>query len=321
MLPNAPHTNALDLVAATPQARKHLEQLLESSDFLHLTTSGEHYPNSAGTGLPLLRLHTPLCSATVALQGAQLLDFECEQGEPLLWVSPRCNFSAGTALRGGIPICLPWFGPHPSDSKKPKHGFARNQPWQLDRALMLSNGSAELTFTFASPANALFEFDFTAQLTMILGKTAKLAITVTNTDSKAFACSWVLHSYHKVSSLDKVRVKGLAGKTYLDNLESHTEKYQPDDVHFSGEVDRIFPGVENELTIETSPRIAIKHGGCPSVVVWNPGAELAAKMADVGAGNEQHYICVERGAVLQEQWHLTAGESKSAWIEFAEIAE
>lgn len=315
MLPNALHS-----VSSTPQQLKHLAQLLEGNDFLQLTSSADYFPNSQGAGLPLLRVETPLCRALIALQGAQLLEFSRAQGEPLLWVSPNCNFTAGVALRGGVPICLPWFGPHPSDGKKPKHGFARNRPWQLDKALMLSDGTAELTFSFASPANELFEFDFTAQLTMTLGKTAKLAITVTNTDSRAFACSWVLHSYHSVSSLSDVRVKGLAGKTYLDNLENHAEKYQADDVSFSGEVDRIFPGVDNNLTIETSPRATIMHHNCPSVVVWNPGAELAAKMADVGAGNEQGYVCVERGAVKQEQWNLHVGESRSAWVELTETA-
>lgn len=186
---------------------------------------------------------------------------------------------------------------------------------------MLDSGAAELTFLFTSPANDLFAFDFTAQLILTLGATAKLALKVSNTDSKPFPCSWVLHSYHSVSSLADVRVKGLAGRHYLDNLENHAEKIQRDPVSFNGEVDRVYPAIDQELSIQGTPAIAIRHHNCPSVVVWNPGAELAAKMADVGAGNEQHYICVERGAVMQEQWHLAAGESRSAWLEFAEITD
>lgn len=296
-----------------------LQRLLADNNFLQLVSSREQYPQSPGRGLPLLRLQTPLCNAVIALQGAQLLEFTTTHGTPLLWLSPNCNFSQGTALRGGVPLCLPWFGPHPTDANKPKHGFVRNRTWHLSAAGILENGCAELTFSFASPANELFEFAFSAQLTMTLGKTAKLAIAVTNNDSKAFACSWVLHNYHAVSSLEDVRVIGLSGKTYLDNLEKHAEKYQAEDVKFSGEVDRVFPGVDNSLEIQGQPSIAITHHNCPSVVAWNPGAALAATMADVGAGNEKDYICVERGAVLQEQWHLQPGESKSAWMEFQEI--
>ena len=296
-----------------------LKKVLHDNDFLQLISSSEQYPGSQGSGLPLLRLQTPLCHAVIALQGAQLLEFSTANGKPLLWLSPNCNFSAGTALRGGVPVCLPWFGPHPTDPKKPKHGFARNQPWQLNNAALLSDGTAELTFAFNSPANELFAFNFSAELSMTLGNTVKLAITVTNNDTQAFDCSWVLHSYYKVNSLNTVRVQGLAGRTYLDNLENHAEKYQQGDVDFPYEVDRVFPDIKNDLTIVNESSIAITHHNCPSVVVWNPGAGNAAKMADVGAGNEQQFICVERGAVMQERWNLKAGESESAWVELREI--
>lgn len=313
------HPNALHLTSSAMQQSPQFDQLLQRNSFLQLTFSNEQYPNSQGSGLPLLKVQTPLCSAVIALQGAQLLEFKTTQGKPLLWLSPNCNFTEGTALRGGVPVCLPWFGPHPTDPKKPKHGFARNQPWQLHNATLLNDGSALLTFTFNSPANDLFAFHFSAELTMTLGKTAKLEFTIKNSDEQAFDCSWVLHSYYHVSSLTDVRVKGLASKHYLDNLEKHAEKYQHGDVNFPYEVDRVYPNIDNALIIESSPHIEITHHNCPSVVVWNPGADNAAKMADVGTGNEQHYICVERGAVLDEQWNLNAGESRSAWMEFKEV--
>src|SRR5690606_34335953 len=102
--------------------------------------------------------------------------------------------------------------------------------------------------------------------------------TVKNTDASAFSCSLALHSYHPVSSLADVRVKGLAGKYYLDNLENHAQKFQQDDVSFDGEVDRVFLAVDNSLLIEGQPAIEITHHNCPSVIVWNPGATLAAKI-------------------------------------------
>lgn len=293
-----------------------VKNLIDRSDFLQLTTSTAEFPGSHGTGLPIIRLSTPACTALIAIQGAHLLSFCAQDGTPLLWVSPNCNFTPGVALRGGVPVCLPWFGPN-IDPKKPKHGFARNHDWQLSDATLLVNGDTELSFTFSSTANELFNFDFSTQLTMTLGENIKLEIAINNTDNKAFDCSWVLHSYHPVSSLADVRVKGLAEKTYLDNLENHTAKIQHGDVNFPAEVDRVFPGISNDIEIAGTPHIGIRHHNCPSVVVWNPGAN-ATNIADIGAGNEQGYICVERGAVLAEKWNLLAGETKKAWAEISE---
>lgn len=298
---------------------KHLQTLLDRCDFLQLTSSADALANSKGAGLPLLQVTTAKCRALIALQGAHLLNFYTATGKPLLWISPNCDFTPGVALRGGIPVCLPWFGPHPTDSSKPKHGFARNRDWQLIDAALNDEGNAKLVFEFNSAANELFAFNFRAQLVMDLSDSVKQTLSITNTDSQPFDCSWVLHSYFPVKSLADVRVEGLAGTTYLDNLEQHAAKSQDGDVDFPYEVDRVFPGVNNPVGIIGSPRIHITHDNCPSVVVWNPGAANAAKIADIGAGNEQGYICVERGAVLAEKWHLVAGETKTAWMEIKEI--
>lgn len=296
-----------------------LQSIVDKCAFLTLSTSSRELLNSKGTGLPVIKLSTLKCSALIAIQGAQLLNFCSSDGKPLLWLSPNCDFTAGVALRGGIPVCMPWFGPNAVDPQKPKHGFARNRDWRLAAAHLLNDGSAQLIFDFQSATNELFDYAFTAQLTMTLGNTIKLALNITNTDKKAFDCSWVLHSYHPVSSLKDVQVKGLMNRRYLDNLENHTQKTQSHDVTFPDEVDRVFPTIENDVEILSSPHISIKHHNCPSVVVWNPGATNAAKIADIGAGNEQQYICVERGAVLGEKWTLLAGESKMAWVEISEI--
>lgn len=300
-------------------AASKLKALLQQNPFLQQVSSRELYPDAPGQGLPLLRVQTPICSAVISLQGAQLLEFKTVTGFPLLWLSPNCKFTPGTALRGGIPLCLPWFGPHRTDVRKPKHGFARNNLWELCDAKISSADECDLTFAFSSAANDVFAYDFHAELRMTLGRSVKLELTVTNSDSRDFNCSWALHSYHPVASLADVRVKGLTGRIYLDNLENHTPKLQTEDVKFTGEVDRAYPAIENSLIIVGQPGIEITHHNCPSVIVWNPGAKNAAAIADIGAGQEQGYICVERGAILGEEWNLTAGESKTAWLEIKEI--
>lgn len=305
------HTNSFD-----QDSVQDLEKIIARCDFLSLTNSKESYPQAPGTGLPLLRVNTELCSAIVSLQGAQLLEFKTQNGEPLLWVSPHCDFTPGTALRGGIPICLPWFGPQPG---KPKHGFARNNFWQLADARRLADGSVELEFLFVSYLNSLFAFDFSAELRMTLGNSIRLELAVNNTDEEDFDCSWVLHNYFTVRHLNDVYVRGLTDRDYIDSLDSNSIKHQHGDVRFENAVDRVYPDIQNNLQIMGTPTIEITHHNCPSVVVWNPGSEAAAAIADIGAGQEQFYICVERGAVHAEKWHLPAGTRMSAWMEIKQI--
>ncbi len=303
----------------TAASTQQLQQLVAKSPFLTLTNSKELYPDASGTGLPLLTVETSLCSAVISLQGAHLLEFKTTNGDPLLWLSPNCDFTAGTALRGGVPLCLPWFGVNQADPTKPKHGFARNQFWEFSGAREQADGSVELGFLFQSDANDLFAHDFSAEVRMTLGSSAKIELTINNTDTADFECSWAMHNYHRINSLADVRVEGLSGRNYFDNFENYAEKNQSGNVSFSGPVDRVYPAIENPVLINGSPSIEITHHNCPSVVVWNPGTEAAAKIADIGAGNEQFYICVERGAVLGEKWHLPAGTRMSAWMEFKQI--
>jgi len=305
------HINKLD-----QDSTQALEKLVATCNFLRLTTSSDYYPGSLGAGLPLLIVETTLCSAVISLQGAHLLEFKTTDGDPLLWLSPNCNFTPGHALRGGVPVCLPWFGRNPNTSKELKHGYARNNFWQLGDAHLLPNGSAELEFLLQSDANELFPYDFSAELRMTLGHSVKIELTINNTDTEDMECSWVLHNYHRVESLENVRVEGLNPRTYLDNLDNHQEKFQADPVTYSSTVDRVFPNVEHSVKIVGSPSIEISHYNCPSVVTWNPGAEAASKMPDIGEGQEAFFICVERGSVLAEKWLLPAGTSKSAWMEF-----
>lgn len=299
------------------QARLALEDIIKHHNFLSLTSSKTHYPAAPGSGLPLLVVNTPLCKAVISLQGAQLLEFKSVDSDPLLWLSPNCDFTPGMALRGGVPLCLPWFGPHPTDKQKPKHGFARNMLWQLGEAHLMQDGQVELEFLFVSEANDLFPYDFSAELRMTLGTSATLELTVNNTDSEAFNLSWAMHHYYRVGKSSGTKVTGLSEKNYLDNLEGLTEKFQDGELVIDAALDRVYPGVENFLSIESvNSTITVKHVNCPSVIVWNPGEEAAGKMADVGAGQEVFFLCVERGAVLREAWQLTAGSSATATVAF-----
>ncbi|WP_232522361.1 D-hexose-6-phosphate mutarotase [Marinimicrobium alkaliphilum] len=293
-----------------------LDLLLAEHRFLRLTHSSDVLSDASGAGIPLLQVVTDHCVALIALQGAQLLSFQALNQAPLLWLSPACDFTPGKPLRGGIPVCLPWFGPHPTDDGQPKHGFARTRDWALETAAMSDDGSVTLVFALDSPGHPGFEHPFRARLTMVLNQRIKLDLTIHNIGEKPFETTWALHSYHPVQDLKAARVLGLKGRDYLDNLAQLARKTLTEDLAFNGEVDRAFPGVDEPLMVETGEhRIHIEHANCPSVITWNPGPENAAGMADVGAGNEQGFVCVERGAVHDDAWTLAPGETRQAQLE------
>lgn len=290
-----------------------LGDILAHCDFLTLTDNTQLYPDHPGNGLPLLHINTTECQAVLALNGAQLLSFKPSGGHELLWVSPNCRFSAGTSLRGGIPLCLPWFGPHPSDSQQPKHGIARTQPWTLQAAKRDDQGRASLTLGFTHRANASFNHDFSAELTLTLGASVSLSLTLNNHSDTAFNASWVMHTYFAVSDISQVQVMGLDGCDYTDKVAGGTRLTQQGPLIFCGEVDRVYEGVLHDISMtDRQRRLDIKSQGCPSVVAWNTGATLAAHIADIGADNHRGYVCLERGACANDAWLLQPGASQQA---------
>lgn len=288
-----------------------LEQQLQNVPEVALSHSTVNYPDRTHQpGLPLLEIDNPHCRAVVALQGAQLLEFTPHGGDALLWLSPNAIFSPGKAIRGGIPVCLPWFGVNQHAPEQPKHGFARNRDWQLQHIATDPDGETRLGFGFEYNGTepALFPYPFSARLSLRLSQQLELTLMVANTGTDTLPLSWALHSYHPVADLAATRVTGLDGCRYLDNTRGLAPAVQTGEVRFSGEIDRAYERVGRTQVIEGNPRIVINGENCNSAIVWNPGAELAAGIGDIGAGNYAGFVCVERGAAFGDARHLHAGE-------------
>ncbi|MDO3386353.1 D-hexose-6-phosphate mutarotase [Gilvimarinus sp. SDUM040013] len=294
------------------QSLDELQRLVSEQPFLTLTDSQTLYPNHPGTGIDMLSVKTELCEASIALNGAQLMSFTPAGGEELLWVSPNCQFSPGASLRGGIPLCLPWFGPHPSDSNRPNHGIARTATWQLSSASQNDAGVCTLVLRFEHQADEHFEHNFSAQLSLILGHVPHLTLALSNHSADSFAASWVMHSYFATGDIATTRVEGLDGRAYSDKVAGGKYFTQSGPVTFAGEVDRVYEDIQLPITIEGTRRTRVEGDNCPSVVVWNTGSALAADIEDIGPNNHAGYVCVERGACLGDTWRLTAGETRQA---------
>lgn len=310
-----------------------IEQLIKDCPCVSLCSTKKHYPHHTDNDdLALLKVDSAFCSAVISLQGAQILEFDAkpklalgasrltEPASPLLWLSPLASFKQGKSIRGGIPVCLPWFGVNQTNPEKPKHGFLRNNLWQLARCEQSADQHIELQFTYQHAAQtalekALFEFPFSASLTLSLDRNLTLTLEVNNMGNDLMPLTWALHSYHPVDELNTAKVMGLSGQEYLDNADKLERKLQPvnKQIEFSDEVDRVYTNSPGTLRINNIKPIWIESQNAPTAIIWNPGKSLGESMPDVGE-YYRDYVCVERGAAFDDEVELKANEALEARV-------
>lgn len=288
-----------------------------NSDSIHFTDSKKLY--GSAEVLPCIMVKTSRCTAVVALQGAQLLSFKPIGDRDWLWLSPLAKFQTGVAIRGGIPICAPWFGVNRQHTALPKHGFVRNRMWQLTGADELDEHLVRLRFKFLSDIGDTenFPWPIYAELEMYLADEVSLSLRIGNMGELPMPLSFAFHSYFAVDDLSHVEIPELAGQQYLDNTDALTTKLQPTALRFSDEVDQVYNGVATSQSLcagEDVIYVAAQH--CDTAIVWNPGARLATHMSDIG-NHFFEYVCLERGMAFNDELELPAGEAFQASMSLA----
>lgn len=264
--------------------------LLSSSPSATLDDSHPHYP--------ILRIANAHGEAAVALHGAHLIDYRPNIEQPLLYLSPSAIFTEGTPIRGGVPICWPWFSAHPSDATQPSHGVARDRFWDLEGVEDGPDGATTLTFSLPStaiPASA-WPHRFELTYTITVGRSLDLALTTINRATRAFAVGGALHAYLAVSAADKVRIDGLEGCAYQDTALGGTERRQEGPIRIDREVDRIYrepAPVVSLLDRAWQRRIQVEGTGSRTTVIWNPGPERSASLPDLPEDGWRHFVCIE----------------------------
>lgn len=247
----------------------------------------------------MIRVDHETASALISLYAGQVLSFiPRENKEDLLFLSSKAYYQEGKAIKGGIPICWPWFGADPEGLGRPAHGFARNTMWTvLDTALTTGDEIlVKLGLRDSKKTREVWPFPFDLVQTITIGESLTIDLTTSNTGGQAFTITQAMHTYFRVGDIDKVRVQGLSDHDYLDKVDNGIQKKQQGDVQIDGEVDRIYLDVDNDLTIDDAGlgrRILISSNGSNSAVVWNPWSETCAKMADLEPDDYQRFICVE----------------------------
>jgi len=269
-------------------------------------------------GLEVLEVATPASTCTIALHGAQVLAFAPRRDRDWLWVSDRAHFQVGKALRGGIPICFPWFGPHPERSELPAHGFARTRVWSLARVAEVDASRVRAELELASDADTLrvYPHPFAARLAVTVGDTLELGFAVTNTGDAPMSYEVALHTYFAVSDVGAVAVGGLGGVDFVDKVAGGARRRQDADlVRFEGEVDRIYDSGGPVTLVDPARRsIRIETVDAGSTVVWNPGATKTRTLGDVAPDGFRGFVCVESGNVGDGRVILSSGARHETFV-------
>jgi len=261
-----------------------------------------------GGGLVKARVSTRWSEAEVYLYGAQVTGFQKKNEPPLLFLSRVSRFEPGKAIRGGVPICFPWFGPRAGDAS---HGFARITEWEVERASAVPEGGATLRFRLPEPANwrewspivAEFEATVTDQLTL------QLAVTNGAKDQE-FEFESCLHTYFAVGDVHQIWISGLESTPYLDHLQHEAPRPEAAPVRITAQTDRTYLDASGPVEIHDpvlNRRIRIEKSGSRSTVVWNPWT--TQPLPDFGPGEYEQMVCVESGNVGRNRVRLLPGQT------------
>ena len=252
--------------------------------------------------------------ANIALQGAHVATFQPRGEEPVIWLSPKAKFAPGKSIRGGVPICWPWFGPHKTDSKLPGHGHARTVPWDVLETRALPDGATFLRFGLveSDATRAQWPHASSVQLEVTVGKALRVELVTTNTGKTAFELGEALHTYFQISDVAQMTIRGLENCEYLDKVQDFARFTQKDGIVIESEVDRVYVNTPADCVIEDKGlkrAIRIAKQGSLSTVVWNPWTEKAEKMGDFGPQLHRDMVCVESGNALENVVTLAPGET------------
>jgi glucose-6-phosphate 1-epimerase len=269
-------------------------------------------------GLPKVSVTTEWSSAEIYLHGAHLTHFQRKNEEPILFLSKESRFEAGQAIRGGIPVIFPWFGPKEGHAA---HGFARVKEWELKEIVNISNGGIELVLSLSEGANTEI-VPFSLEYTVGVGETLALKLIVKNESSdKELTCEDCLHTYFNVGGIDAVSISGLKGANYRDKVEDFAEKTETaSTIKIASEVDRVYMDTTSAVEIHDASfhrKIRIEKENSASTVVWNPWIVKAKAMPDFGDEEYQKMVCVESGNVGKNKMVLAPGKSAALKVDIS----
>ncbi|MBN8459238.1 MAG: D-hexose-6-phosphate mutarotase [Verrucomicrobia bacterium] len=264
---------------------------------------------------PMVRLvvETPLASGHLYLHGAHVAHFQPAGHHQTLFMSARSQWARHKPIRGGIPLCLPWFGANPADPSAPMHGIARLTEWSLVSATANAAGEIVATLAMDSATNPPYPcpHPFKAIFTAVFGTTLTVSLEIENTGADTMPVSEALHTYLTVGDVRQVSIRGLAGCSFFDRLDDARTKTEGEaPITITGETDRVYLDTDADVVVSDPSlgrEITVSKRGSASTVVWNPWIAKAAAMPDFGDDEWPGMLCIETANALGNAYQLAPG--------------
>lgn len=283
---------------------------LLKNDFAQVTSITIPFAES-DNGLEGIDICHQHCQARLSLYGGQVLSFTPKDHRDVFWLSDSSHFQTGKAIRGGIPLCWPWFGANDKQKQgdnAAKHGFARQLPWQVS-SINADEDKVTLVLTlFGENQHPLWPNAYQLVQTLVFGKCFSQRLAMSNLSSQDAQYSAALHSYFAVSSPENIVIDALTGVNYDDKV-ARISSVQQSSVSCVGEIDRIYHSSATMTLIDHhwQRKIEITSNNCQQWILWNPGKKLANTMADIHLNGENEYVCLEAANSVWQ--NLPAGET------------
>ncbi len=247
-------------------------------------------------GYPILVIEHAAVSGRIALNGAHVTDWIPEGHDPVLYMSAEAVMEPGKPIRGGIPVCWPWFGPNPTDSSKPAHGFVRQMMWEVDVARETETAvDIVLKLSDSAATKAFWPHAFSARLHVHMGAALQVTLQASNTGATAWDMTDALHTYFNVEDVRKVSIHGLHGTQYVESRLSPDKRPQSGTITIDQEVDRMY--ISDATVIVHDPlwkrELVIEKAGSLATVVWNPWIEKSKRLADLPDEAYPEFLCIE----------------------------
>ncbi|MBW8365416.1 MAG: dihydroxy-acid dehydratase [Rhizobium sp.] len=265
--------------------------------------------------------------ATICLQGAHVVSFRPKsQHAPVVWVSDAAKFAPGKSIRGGAPVCWPWFGAHASEASFPAHGFARTVPWTVTGSRKRNDAKTEITLQLADNEQTRAQWPHATRLslTVIVSDKLEMHLATTNTGTAPIQVGEALHTYLQISDVGSVTIAGLEGSTYHDKVDNFAKKKQSGAIALKSEVDRVYVNTPADCVIEDAGlnrRIRVAKTGSQSTIVWTPWTEKAEKMGDMGKGKSgagwREMVCVESANAMDNVVTVAPGETHTMSVTYS----
>ena len=260
------------------------------------------------SGLEFISINSRQCEAKIFLQGGQITEFTPKGKLPLLWVSGDETFSEGKSIRGGIPICWPWFGQH-ENSDFPAHGFARTHVWQADE---VHETDSEVTVSLKLPMkqvdSTFWPHQSSLRVEFILSEQLEVRLTTSNLGNVPFSYTQALHTYFPTEDINNTRVAGLQGAQYIEFGQGPHQQH--DVVDFSRETDMVYTQAAAVQTIDTPQgMISVSRENSQSCVLWNPWIEKSKRLSNFADDDYKSMLCLEAANVLEDAVTLEPKQS------------